>query len=499
MLRTSSYTIYADLPGERERVLLVHGYTGAYDRVSSSVASYLRSLEAGPPPAPLYGAWSPPPKPKEAPEPPSDATLQQLEQRGYLTRRTVEEEREFFSRVANRHHQDTLKGRLVYIVMPTYDCNLRCPYCFQDHMRTDSGYSHLLVAMNEKTADNMVQSWLRIEERHGVTKPEPREVTFFGGEPLLKRLRPAVERVMNKARELGQVNFKAVSNATELDAYQDLLGPGGIHWIQVTLDGTPQEHDKRRIYEDGSGSFQRISDNIDMALEQGASIAVRLNIDRDNIKQLPELTDYFVQRGWDARPGFSCYSAPIHPTNGKTDHSRTLTSWGLAKALTRMRGEHPNMRLIARPDDGIQQKVAKVLHERSDPFAMFKSAYCGAHAGMYVFDPKGDVYACWEKTGDANIRIASIKEGGQVEWCEAADRMWKGRTVDSNPICRQCRYALYCGGGCAVLAMGNRGEYFTNYCDGFAARFRQAVAEAYLGLADRKQAPPSQLESVCGV
>jgi uncharacterized protein len=33
-LRTSSYTIYVDLPGDASQVLLVHGYTGAYDRVS---------------------------------------------------------------------------------------------------------------------------------------------------------------------------------------------------------------------------------------------------------------------------------------------------------------------------------------------------------------------------------------------------------------------------------------------------------------------------------
>ena len=34
--------------------------------------------------------------------------------------------------------------------------------------------------------------------------------------------------------------------------------------------------------------------------------------------------------------------------------------------------------------------------------------------------------------------------------------------------------------GCAVLAEGHRGEFFTNFCDGFAARFRESVAEAYL-------------------
>lgn len=61
MLRTSSYTIYVDLPEDKEQMLLVHGYTGAYDKVSQRVATYLRSLEVKHPPKPLYGVWSPEP------------------------------------------------------------------------------------------------------------------------------------------------------------------------------------------------------------------------------------------------------------------------------------------------------------------------------------------------------------------------------------------------------------------------------------------------------
>jgi hypothetical protein len=38
MLRTSNYTIYVDLPGNEEEMLLVHTYTGAFDRVSRRLA-----------------------------------------------------------------------------------------------------------------------------------------------------------------------------------------------------------------------------------------------------------------------------------------------------------------------------------------------------------------------------------------------------------------------------------------------------------------------------
>src|SRR2546430_14688714 len=58
-LRASSYTIYVDLPNEPDAMLLVHGYSGAYDKVTRRVATYVRSLETGKPPRPLFGTWSP--------------------------------------------------------------------------------------------------------------------------------------------------------------------------------------------------------------------------------------------------------------------------------------------------------------------------------------------------------------------------------------------------------------------------------------------------------
>ena len=72
MLRASSYNIYVDLPDNPEEMLLVHGYWGAYDKVSRRVATYVRSLEVGRPPRPLYGTWSPEPPIAGEVRPPSE-------------------------------------------------------------------------------------------------------------------------------------------------------------------------------------------------------------------------------------------------------------------------------------------------------------------------------------------------------------------------------------------------------------------------------------------
>lgn len=98
-LRTSSYTIYVDLPGEPEQMLLVHGYTGAFDKVSRRVATYVRSLESKRPSKPLYGDWSAEPIIAGSVTPPAEETIQALKRRGYLTAMTKQEEEAFFTKL----------------------------------------------------------------------------------------------------------------------------------------------------------------------------------------------------------------------------------------------------------------------------------------------------------------------------------------------------------------------------------------------------------------
>jgi uncharacterized protein len=461
-------------------MLLVHGYTGAYDRVSRRVATYLRAHDTVAP-RPLYGNWSPEPTIDGECQAPSDLAIQQLARRGYLTDKTEAEERDFFSRLADSLHAHSSRQAPAYIIMPTYDCNLRCPYCFQDHMRTQPEFQRLLRSMTRATVDRIFLALPQIEANHGVTSGSVivRRVTLFGGEPLLRASRPIVGYVLDRFRALGPVDVVAVTNATELDAYEDLLGPSGISMLQITLDGPPSEHDRRRIRADGGGTFEVIARNIDLALARGARVGVRMNIDRLNAGMLPALADVFHTRGWATHPQFTSYAAPIHATNGKTDPKTAFGSWELDQLLNGMRDEQPGMRVIRRPDDGLMGRVRKIFDTQADALPQFKASFCSAHDRMYIFDAFADVYACWERTGDAKVRLGHINEDGQLLLNLPVQALWRSRTVTSNPVCLSCRYAMYCGGGCAVLAEGTSGKLNANYCDGFAKRFRASTAEAY--------------------
>ncbi len=485
MLRTSSYTIYVDLPDSQE-MLLVHTYTGTFDKVSQRVATYVRSLDVSRPPKPLYGQWTPEPTIDGEVTAPSDATLELLQKRGYLTSLTKEEEEDFFKRYVEKLYALYARRPPSFLLIPTYDCNLRCSYCFQDHMRTDEGFRHLLPCMSPSTVDRLFKAMLKIESLHGITPDAVprRDIGLFGGEPLLAENRPVVEYIINKGLERGQVRFWAISNGTQLDAYEDLLGPERLAAIQITLDGPPRHHDQRRVAAGGGGSWDRIAPNVTMALDQGVKINIRTNVDRGNFEHLIELADELISRGWDRYPNFRSHVSPIRPTNDKTDPQATLDSWELNRRLTQMREQHSNLKVIGLVDDSLRNQAHRIFTTKGLP--TFKPSFCAAHTGMYIFDAFGDIYACWEKTGDEQVKIGHVDEDGDAHLNAEIHTMWRKRTVASNPACLNCRYNMFCGGGCAMLALENQGGFYTNYCDGYAHRFRQSVAAAYLDFASGK-------------
>lgn len=480
-LRTSSYTIYVDLPGHPDEMLLVHGYTGAYDRVSRRVATFLRAREARHAPRPLYGDWTPEPALDGEVTEPAPDVIEILARRGYLVALTPDEEEALFTKIASRLHHTTIRAAPGYVLMPTYQCNLRCHYCFQDHMRTDPAHAHLLRVMDRPMVDRLLLGMQRIDAAHGIAPgaSAPREILFFGGEPLLAESRPIIEYIMTRSRAQRPTRFRAITNATELDAYADLLGPDQIAWLQVTLDGTPDEHDRRRIHADGSGSFEKIAANVTMALARGVEVSIRLNIDRGNIDRLPALVDEFHARGWAGQAGFHAYVAPITGGNPGLDARTLYNSWQLSRAMQELARRHPRVAMLQHGDDKLRQQ-AQGIFASDGSMAQFRTSFCGAHTTMYVIDAFADIYACWERTGDPSLRIGHIDPGGSVWMHRKIWEHWRARTIVSNPVCRKCRYATACGGGCAALAEEASGDAYRNHCDGFANRFRASVAEAYL-------------------
>lgn len=517
-MRTSSYTIYVELPESPNEQLLIHGYSGAYDVVERRIADYLRANDDSRH-TPLHGDWRDEP-PVEAGTDIvlSDETLGMLKSRGFLTTQTAEQERAAVRRLAGKRHTVEVARQPNYVLMPTYQCNLRCAYCFQDHMRTRPELSHLLQTMTKDMGRRVIRAMDSIDARHPHAAGKPRNITLFGGEPFLAENRPFMEWLIRELRAASPCRIMAVSNATQLESHLDLFGPEGISFVQITIDGPPAVHDQRRIHADGSGSFAMIAANTKRVLDRGAQVGLRINVDRTNIGGLPELAREIIAHGWHERPGFRAYAAAVNAFNENIDKKDTYNGYALNMRMNELRAEYPELRVIGTPTDEMRGLVSRILRGEVQPWTAYKASFCGAHTSMYVIDSFGDIYACWERTGDPTLRIGSIGGDGVPRFVHAPPQtqvvaetkkllpmvgklqvtdidMWRDRTIATNDTCASCRYAFYCGGGCASEAIDHRGAYYTNHCDGFQQRFRVAAAAAY---EDIRQGRSSELAGTIG-
>lgn len=463
-IRTSDYTILCDLEEDNGSVLLVHSYTGAINRVSSKVATYLRALI--------------PRKSRRAISTvaPPDAVVKQLLQRGHLTTMSVEQEVDYFARVANRVHMTRGAGTPSYIFMLTYDCNLRCTYCYQNDLRVgDQRLQNIDSGMSIDMVDRWWRAMDQIDSAHNSDSTQ-RRITLYGGEPLLARHRPVLSHILKRATE-DNVALSAISNGTELDQCADFIGPDKISRIQITLDGPPEMHDQRRINADGSGSFKETARGISLALSLGANVDVRINVDRDNIDFLPELTKVFNEEGWINNNKFSCYVAAVHKSTSAVKSERPMSSWHLKKALADLTADNPEVARVSTQDYTIAGALRTLLRG-GDPLSAFSTAYCGAQTSMYVFDPVGDIYACWERTGDKTLRAGMLDSDGVVLMNSTLKR-WRGRNTTTNETCAKCSYASFCGGGCAAVAEEKTGDLLSPFCDGFQRRFRMTAKQVF--------------------
>ena len=105
---------------------------------------------------------------------------------------------------------------------------------------------------------------------------------------------------------------------------------------------------------------------------------------------------------------------------------------------------------------------------------------------MYLLDPFGDIYPCWEVIGHPEHRIG-VYGPGSLELDAGALEQWHQRSVVCIPSCRSCPYLFFCGGGCEAFAYRATGSLHQPHCFDFPKHFQKAALLAYREWDTRQQ------------
>jgi uncharacterized protein len=287
-------------------------------------------------------------------------------------------------------------------------------------------------------------------------------VTWFGGEPLL-----GTDRLYRLSEEfLARTSAAGVAYAADIvtNGYlltretAERLRHYGVTDAQVTLDGPPETHDRMRPLASGRPTFETILDRIDEAADV-LSIAVRVNLDTENVAHADDLLELLAARGLAGRvtvsPGrIVAYDEGI----GAPSETYGPACLSLGEFAQVERAFLARARELGLASPGLPQPVG--------------SPCTAVRKNELVVGSRGELYKCWDSVGNHREVVGHLRS-----WRDPNDRVLKWLHYDpfTDDGCRSCIALPTCMGGCAHHAMNDRAG--DSKCSTFRTTYREQVSD----------------------
>lgn len=317
-------------------------------------------------------------------------------------------------------------------ILPTIQCNLGCPYCFEGLKRSGM--------MDEATADAIVE----FIGQHQLAKGY--SISWFGGEPLLGiGIMKYLLDKLSGLDKLKRTSHSIVTNGTLLnDSAIDLFKQYPLDSIQITFDGLEDAHNSKRFFVSGKGgSYDLILSNLDRFVREcpDTNVSLRFNVDKSNSDDYRRFAEMIAKRYSGSK--VSTYPALLRKTEGCSTYSyfTMADSVKFHKTLRNQNG---------------------VTNWYPSPQWKGCTATC---ASSYVIGPEGEIYRCWEHVGKEDKIIGNIKDEHYSNQKLYVDFLMHGHPFN-DPRCRDCGLLPICNGGCPDRRLAAKDENDrVNLCD----------------------------------
>lgn len=369
--------------------------------------------------------------------PQDEATLEKLVKTNLVVEDTMDEKK-VYKYLHNKHKYNNSYQHFCVII--TYDCNFRCPYCYQGADKNKN-------PMSDETLEKVIKC---IKQTCNERKARDLEITLYGGEPFLhpKKCKKLVEETSDWAKENGiTFHLSALTNGS-------LITKEIVEWlskykarVQIPLDGYKTVHDKYRYYVDkNKGSYEDLMKTFSYFKETDANIHLRISVTKETYPTMGQMLDDLKARGLiHLHPDFCYITAFVEACNPFSKYC--LKDSELYQAL-------PELWRMSR-EKGFKTDLLK---PQVSPLP------CSSIAdGSYVIDPQGDIYKCWELVIQKEHVTGKIMEDGKIE-LKAPYYDTLSRDPSTIEDCQKCKFLPACSGGCICKACWNKGTYHASGC-----------------------------------
>ena len=330
-----------------------------------------------------------------------------------------------------KHYKSKSPNAFSVIIAPTMLCNFECPYCYE--------------SSDNKFIKNEVKEALYKKIDDLLVKGKKIYLSWFGGEPLLaKNVIWEMSDKLNKLckRYNTECVYNIVTNGYLLNrpTISKLLNLG-IRHAQITIDGIPEIHNKRRkLKGSSSDTFYRIVKNIKIGLDMGMNFRIRVNVDKINAFCLEHLLKILAKEGLQDcfinLERVRCYT--------KSETNKTLNAKEYGELLIDFSRQ-------------LKENGFKYYGGLCYPFTAF--SMCAATVENYlIVDPNGYLYRCSVEIGRIKNSYGNIlNDPKKID--ESVNNL-KYLTIDpfSRSECTKCKVLPLCTGGCAYYTLKNKNE-----------------------------------------
>lgn len=303
-------------------------------------------------------------------------------------------------------------------ILPTQACNAKCEYCFADHNKKN--------IMDNNTIKNLI-IFLKDNFKEG----DKVLFRWFGGEPLL-----AVETINNIIDEVnicfnGNLEFSSLmfTNGSLLD--DDIIKTAKNKWklekIQLTLDGYAEEHNSRKSYNNPNiDYYKKTIIDIRRLLDAGIKVDCRINLDKDNIKEIDYICNDLLQYNTNSlfRPRFTI----LRPSDCGFNKFNYITVDDLEWAYDIIYNK-----LI---QYGFLRNIADLFPHRQRESCIMKSI------NKVIVASDGKLYKCLQQVFDDESAVGELVGGIDHRKFMSCCR------TQLHDECRECVYLPVCSGGC---------------------------------------------------
>ncbi|WP_175620882.1 radical SAM/SPASM domain-containing protein [Chryseobacterium schmidteae] len=308
------------------------------------------------------------------------------------------------------------------IINPTMNCNFKCWYCYESHIKGSKLSNETIVSI-KKFISNIITNQ-SIKHLH---------ISWFGGEPLLyfDVIKEILEYTNSEIQKSDEITFDSSFTTNGLlitDEIIDFCIDNNAIDYQITLDGDQVRHDNVRFVSKNKGSYHKIVENILKIAQKDFIVNVRINISEDTIDGLKNIADDFVNKNGLEYKNMVFSFQKVWQEKAEIDDK-------IDEAIKYFRSLGLKVNYIGGRTDTLRH-----------------SCYADK-INQATINYNGEVFKCTARDFNDNNKEGELDNNGNILWNEKQDARLNSKF--KNKPCLSCKILPLCNGGCSQSALEN--------------------------------------------